>query len=303
MQDASAGVIAFVNEVKVGTCASVWKSGTRAIRDIYQGHMLHRLSDIVSALQVADAMRSVVPPSTLGYSKKEFIDDIPRWASLLSPDDQRLFFEIAFYLWGVPASTIAREMADSFARSLMSLQDIDEHLVRTSGLFDHGSGNSYRLQTLRQQYLFGMTSTLTRERRLTSAGWDPLAKPTNQVNPPTNAPKRLMAGAIFGVILLYLCLSRHGFSALRLHILTSDAGQGWISDQIVTRNNVILALYVRLTSTFDFDSCKSTDHLLPKPSPLSLFPPDSLPTEGVWGDMVAVQASYEGDYPMTDPSR
>lgn len=69
MQNASAGVKAFVNQV--GTSASVWKSGTRATRDICEGYMPRSLSDIVSALQVANAMRSVVPPSRLGYSKKE----------------------------------------------------------------------------------------------------------------------------------------------------------------------------------------------------------------------------------------
>lgn len=68
-QDASAGVQAFAN--RVGSCASVWKSGTRAIRDICEGYIPRSLSDIVSALKVANAMWSVVPPSSLGYSKEE----------------------------------------------------------------------------------------------------------------------------------------------------------------------------------------------------------------------------------------
>ncbi|KAL6833147.1 hypothetical protein J3E69DRAFT_323125 [Trichoderma sp. SZMC 28015] len=294
MRDASDGVKAFVNQV--GTSASVWKSGIRAIRDICEGYMPHSLSDIVSALQVANAMRSVVPPSRQGYSKKEFIDDLPRWASLLSLDDQLLFFEIALYLWRIPTS------ADSFVRPSMPLRDIDERLVRTSGLFDNGSGPSYRLQTLRQQYLLGTPPTLTRDRRLTLVEWDSLAKQTKQGNPPTNAPKCLMAGAIFGVILLYLCLSRYGFSTLRLPILISDVGQGWISDQITARNNVILAMYARPTSHVEFESCKSTEHLLLKPSPLSPALPDGPPTERVREHMVAVQASYEGEHPTIDPS-
>ncbi|KAK4060616.1 hypothetical protein Trihar35433_10024 [Trichoderma harzianum] len=318
MQDASAGVIAFVDQF--GTSASIWKSGTRAIRDICEGYMPRSLSDIVSALQVANAMRSAVPPSTLGYSKKEFIDDIPRWASLLSSDDQRLFFEIASYLWGIPASTVPYEMADSLTTHLMSLQDIVKYLVRTSGLFDYGSENSYRLQTLRQQYPFGTSPTRTCERRLTLAEWHPLPKQEVQESPPTNVPKPpdpeeqefsilaritvLMAGAIFGAILLYLCLSRYGFSTLCLPILASDAGQSWAaSDKIITRNSAILARYVGLTSPVDFESWKSTDHLLPKPSPLSLVLPDNLPTEGVLGHMAAIQASYEGDYPMIGLSR
>ncbi|OPB39560.1 hypothetical protein A0O28_0052660 [Trichoderma guizhouense] len=306
-QGVSAKLIAFAGQV--GSNVVVWRNGTRAIQDICEGYKPRRLSDIVSALQVANAMRSVVSPSRLGYSKKEFIDDIPRWASLLSQDDQHLFFEIASYLWGNPASTVAYEMEDSLTRPLMSLQDIVNQLVRTSGLFDHGSGISYRLQTLRQQYLFGMPPTLTCERRPTLAEWDPLAKQTKQGNPSTNAPKPpdpeeekfsilarmavLMAGAIFGVILLYLCLFRYGFSTLRMPILTSDAGQGWTLDQIITRNNVILAMYVGFMSPVDFESCKSTDHLVP----------DSPPTKRAQEHMATVQASYEGDYPMIDSSR
>ncbi|KAL7784712.1 hypothetical protein V8C43DRAFT_292004 [Trichoderma afarasin] len=316
-KDASAKFIAFVDQV--GTRESVWRSGTRAIRDICEGYMPRSPSDIVNALQVADAMRSVMPPSSLKYSKKEFIDDIPRWASLLSPDDQPLFFEIASYLWGIPASTVGQDMTDSFTRSLMSLQYIVKHLVRTSGLSDYGPGNSYRLQTLRQQYLFDMHPTLTCEGRLTLAEWDPLAKQAVQGNTSTNAPKPpdpeaeessilaritvLMAGAIFGAILLYLCLSRYGFSTLCLPILASDGDQSWAaSDQIITRNSAILARYVGLTSPVDFESWRGTDHLLPKPSPLSLVLPDNLPMEGVRGHMAVVQPSYDGDYPMIDSS-
>jgi hypothetical protein len=69
IQGASASLIAFIDQV--GTSSSVWRSGTRAIRDIYEGYMPRGLSDIVNALQVANAMRSVVPPSNLVCSKKE----------------------------------------------------------------------------------------------------------------------------------------------------------------------------------------------------------------------------------------
>ncbi|KAJ4860213.1 ankyrin repeats (3 copies) domain-containing protein [Trichoderma breve] len=305
-QDASAGVIAYVDQL--GTSASIWERGTRAIREIYEGYKPRSLSDIVSALQVANAMRAVVKTSGLGYSKKEFINDIPRWASLVSPDDRRLFFEIASYLWGIPASTVAYELADSLASPLMSLQDMVKHLVRTPGLFDLGSGNSYRLQTLRQQYSFEMSPTNICERNPTLAEWHPLPKQTVQESPHTDAPKPpdpeweelsilaritvLVAGAIFGVILLYLCLSRYGFSTLCLPILTSDGGDGRAPDQIITRNTAILAIYVGFTSPVDFESCKSTDHLVP----------DCLPTETAQEPMATAQAPYEGDYPMIDPS-
>ncbi|KAF3075639.1 hypothetical protein CFAM422_001966 [Trichoderma lentiforme] len=314
MQDASSGVRAFVNQV--GTSASVWKRGTGAIRDICEGYKPRNLSDIVSVLQVANAMRSVVPPSRLKCSKKEFIDNIPRWASLLSPDDQHLFFEIASYLWGIPASTVAHEMADGFTRPLMPLQDINERFVRTSGLSDYEFGNSYRLQALRQQYLWGTSSDYTREWKeiLTLAGWHPLLNPAVQESPPTNTPKPpnlegeefsilaritvLMTGAIFGAILFYLCLSRHGFSTPSLLLLAWDGA----FNQVITRNNVILALYVGYLSPVDFENWKRTDHLPPKPYPLSPVLPDSPPTERVREQMVAVRASYEGDYPMIDLS-
>jgi ankyrin repeat protein len=66
---ASANFKAFLG--RVGTRFSIWRRGTRAIRDLCEGYMPHSLSDIVSALQVSDAMRSVVPPSQLRCSKKE----------------------------------------------------------------------------------------------------------------------------------------------------------------------------------------------------------------------------------------
>ncbi|KAL6810544.1 ankyrin repeat-containing domain protein [Trichoderma camerunense] len=158
-QDASVGVIAFADQV--GTSASVWRSGTRAIRDICECYPTPSLSDIVSALQVADAMRSVVSPSRLGCSMEAFIDDIPRWASFVNPDDQYLFFEIASYLWRIPASTVVSEMVNSLARPLLSLQDMVTHLVRISGLFDLGSEKSWRLQTLRHKHIFEKTPTHT----------------------------------------------------------------------------------------------------------------------------------------------
>lgn len=91
-----------------------------------------------------------------------------------------------------------------------------------------------------------------------------------------------------------MTVSRYGFSTLCLPILASDGGQSWnASDPIITRNSAILSLYVGLTPPVDFESCKSTDHLVS----------DSPPTERVREHMAAVQASYEGGYPIVDPSR
>lgn len=56
---------------RIGTPKSIWKCGTRAFRDIIEGYMPSALPDVVSALQVADAMRLVVPPSNTVWSKEE----------------------------------------------------------------------------------------------------------------------------------------------------------------------------------------------------------------------------------------
>lgn len=68
-QDASVHLKRFVG--RVGTAKSIWKCGTRAIRNIVKGYMPSSLPEVVSVLQVADAMRLAVPASNLAYSKKE----------------------------------------------------------------------------------------------------------------------------------------------------------------------------------------------------------------------------------------
>lgn len=55
---------------KIGTTSSVFRGGTRAIRDISEGYMPSSLSAVVSALQVANAMRSAVRSSETVCSKK-----------------------------------------------------------------------------------------------------------------------------------------------------------------------------------------------------------------------------------------
>lgn len=67
-QGASAKFIAFVN--RVGTNVDVWRSGTHVLRDRCEGYMPRSLSDIVSAFQVADAMRSSLSSSELVCSEK-----------------------------------------------------------------------------------------------------------------------------------------------------------------------------------------------------------------------------------------
>lgn len=72
--DASASLREFV--AQVGTSSFVFKCGTRAIRDISEGYKPSGLRAIVSALQDADAMRSVVPASKLVYSKEECVSQV-----------------------------------------------------------------------------------------------------------------------------------------------------------------------------------------------------------------------------------
>lgn len=55
----------------IGTTSSVFRGGTRTIRDISEGYMPSSLSAVVSALQVANAMRSAVWSSKTVCSKKE----------------------------------------------------------------------------------------------------------------------------------------------------------------------------------------------------------------------------------------
>ncbi|KAL7810060.1 hypothetical protein V8C44DRAFT_333253 [Trichoderma aethiopicum] len=328
MPDASARLKAFVDQV--GTSSSVWKSGTRAIRSICEGYMPDGVSEVVSALQVADAMRSTVPPSDLVYSKREFVDDLPRWAALLSPDDRHFFFEIASCLWGTPASTTAYGRSDNSVGTLRALQDLLSHLLETYGLYDQGAGESrrsYRLQALRQQHLaVERRNHPHQKRRLTLAEWHPL--PTQEVHeslhdhpPGPLKPQQeqlnilapitfLMAGAIFGAILLYLCLrcfhissspvgtntmtvSRYGFSTLQLPNLKLDAGEGRASDHILSRNYGILLMYYGYTSLVDFDSRKNSDHLV-ESSPLLPVSPGSTPAERVQQHMAAYQPFHRG---------
>ncbi|KAL6893140.1 hypothetical protein HDV57DRAFT_223994 [Trichoderma longibrachiatum] len=309
--DASARLKAFVEQV--GTSSSVWKSGTRAIRSICEGYMPDGVSGIVSALQVADAMRSIVPPSELVYSEREFVDDIPRWAALLSPDDRHFFFEIASCVRGTPASTTAYRRLDSCAGTLTALQDLVSHLLGTYELYDPGPEEfrgSYRLQALRQQHFAVMHGSHPRQkRRLSLTGWHPLSTqavheslhthPSGQLEPQQEQLDILaritvlMGGAVFGAILLYLCLSRYESSDLQLPNLKLDAGEGRASDRILSRNYGILLMYYGYTSFVDRDSRKNSDHLV-ELSPLLPVPPGSTPAERVQQHMAANQPSYQG---------
>lgn len=68
-QNASVDFKVFMN--RLGTTSFIFKSGTRVFRDISEGYLPSSLSDVISALIVASAMRSVIPPSELVCSEEE----------------------------------------------------------------------------------------------------------------------------------------------------------------------------------------------------------------------------------------
>lgn len=269
-----------------------------------------------------------------------FVDDIPRWASLLRSDDQRLFKEIASLLWGTPSSGNAQEDSKTFKldETLNFLQELVSNLVETSGLFDRGSGGScgsYRLQSLRHKYLSVRHHHDTREERLSLAEWCPLPPLEAERSLHSDAPKPpdprrklsvldritvLMAGAIFGAIFLYLCrrfstrytsiaaqtntvaVSQCGFSIPSQLVSSPENDQRWASTHIVARNCIVLALYIGVPSRVDF-GWKSTDYSLLKPIPPSPVVPGSTPAETFQEHMRPVQPSYDDDCSMVDSSR
>lgn len=216
----------------------------------------------------------------------------------------------------------------------MFLQELVNNLVRISGLFDHGSGGSCdpgRLQSLRQKHL--SARRYTSETRLPLTEWRPSSAPEVQSSVHSDEPKPpdengetsilaritvLMAGAIFGVILLYLCrrhyplyypttnqtnrmaVSQYGFSIPSPLLLASKTGQGWVSSLIVARNCVILAMYIRHTSVVDSVSGKSNGSVRPNPTQTSLALSANPTTERVQDCVFAAKSSYESDCTMID---
>lgn len=159
--------------------------------------------------------------------------------------------------------------------------------MSASGLFDHDSehsSSSYRLQSLRQQYIPEMRHIDAYEGEIGSAERRPPPAPNLQETPHINVPKPpdpeggqlnafdeivyLFAGAIFGAILLFLyrkyfsmppafvhadmiTVFRYGDSTLQPPFLVSTHERPLVPDQILGRNCVILALYLGNTSHVD----------------------------------------------------
>lgn len=68
---ASTGLVNFAHKAGTETSRAIWRRGTRVIRFIGAGCLPSSLPEIVSMLQVANAMRSAVLASDLVCSRKE----------------------------------------------------------------------------------------------------------------------------------------------------------------------------------------------------------------------------------------
>ena len=86
-----------------------------------------------------------------------FIDDLDRWAALVSLDERDLFWEIASCLWGNRSSAATVADPDQFPHDevLSFFQELVSNLVDKSGIFVGAqirSPGGYRLRYLRQHY-------------------------------------------------------------------------------------------------------------------------------------------------------
>lgn len=70
-QGASTRLVNLVHKASTETWQAIWRRGTRVIRNISEGCLPSSLPEIVSVLQVANAMRFAVPASDLVCSRKE----------------------------------------------------------------------------------------------------------------------------------------------------------------------------------------------------------------------------------------
>lgn len=159
------------------------------------------------------------------------MDDVPRWACLLTPEERPLFFEVASHLWEIPVRPVSDGGTRTFnsEASLFLLQNLARTLVETSGLFETSPGSfwgTYRLDTLRQSDPPSVNAGDEGMEILPDGQFRPLLTPKipesvktdhqkcDPPKPPDSESDRLdilarvtilIAGAIFGAILLYLC--------------------------------------------------------------------------------------------------
>lgn len=70
-QGVSTGLVNFAHKAGTETSRAIWRRGTRVIRNVGEGCLPSSLPEIVSILQVANAMRFAVPASDRVCSRKE----------------------------------------------------------------------------------------------------------------------------------------------------------------------------------------------------------------------------------------
>lgn len=172
-------------------------------------------------LRVSDLHKQLIIP--------RFVDDVQLWATLVDPGDQLLFKEISSHLWGQSSISIDRVIGGNFEETrheaLRKLKELVDDLVWMTGISDHCSANmsgSYRLKSLRQRHFSSMDDDHSFVERRSLAEWDPWPPEvrsglhSDALKPPDPGEKdehfsilkritTLMAGAIFGVMLLFLC--------------------------------------------------------------------------------------------------
>jgi len=146
---------------------------------------------------------------------------------LIHSEEQPLFTEIASCLWGRSWEVGgARSNQFSLEETLQYFQELVNNLVHQSGIFAsdqmESSLGGYRLRSLQQHYSLTMAHSsqeygnvaptavppLLNKREIWKENFDKDASQAQDPEQHFDVLKRitiLMAGAVFGVILLYLC--------------------------------------------------------------------------------------------------
>ncbi|KAF7181547.1 hypothetical protein CNMCM7691_000766 [Aspergillus felis] len=264
---------------QLGTHESLWSKGTGVIRDLMDGHLPSKLLDVVSCVLVANAMRSAVSDSARCYSEQEFINDLPRWCNLVISEERPLFEEIVSCLWGRSWEIGGAGSNQSSPETLQHFQELVSNLVNQCGQFTSIQMGTllagYRLRYFQQHSPIVAQSSRLCKQAAPTVGQPPPGMPeiwkekcdedASQAQNPEqlfhvlSRISVLMAGAIFGVVLLGLCLIRFGYAALRFEV---HNGQHLGPVEILLRNSSILIVYLGLSNIrLASGGWKSTDDL------------------------------------------
>ncbi|KEZ46433.1 hypothetical protein SAPIO_CDS0758 [Scedosporium apiospermum] len=152
--DASVDLEAFLQQQ--GGAWSVFRRAVRVIRSIVDGQLPNTVLDIVDCVLATNAMRSAIPERKMKCPKKVFINDLDRWAALLSDEDQPLFWEISHFLWGKGPSTGQQATPLVASDVLPIFQEVVSNLVNVAGTYSDDDeemvpGGGTPLHILREQ--------------------------------------------------------------------------------------------------------------------------------------------------------